>query len=117
MSQKNPQNLHTNYDSEMREPSGQIWGIVCDISIPPSKLATLKDTGRIRAEPLRGSEDGVVGEGEKSLNERGPFSLGNKNKDTKRTTNTVKHFVCTWRQRKELRSRKHHTAKSQKYHH
>ena len=51
----------------MRECSEKIWGIVCDISIPPRKLATLKDTGRIRAELLRGSEDGVVGEGEKKL--------------------------------------------------
>lgn len=54
--------------------------------------ATLKETERIKAELLRGSEDWVVGEGIKTLNEQAPYSLGNRNKDTPRTTNTVQHF-------------------------
>lgn len=53
-------------------------------------LAALKDTGRIRAELLRGSERGVVGEGIKNLEWTSPYSLGNQNKETKRP-NTVKH--------------------------
>ncbi len=67
--------FHTNYKAEARDCSGQIQCIVCDISIPPSMLATLKGTGRIRAELLRGSEDGVVGEGLKTLNELALIAL------------------------------------------
>lgn len=83
MSQK--QTLQTNYKAERRECSGQIHCIGCDVSIPHSMLATLKDAGRIRAELLRGSGEWVRG---KNLEWTGPYSQGNQNKETRKTTDT-----------------------------
>lgn len=103
--QTNSQIVHRTKTIKQRwECSGQFQCIVCDISIPPSMPASLKDPGQIKAELLRGSEDWVVGEGIKTLNENAPYSLGNQNKDTKRTTNTVKHFslVCIHKSKKAV---------------